>query len=193
MNTKVTMIGQRAAPATSLARRSGRVARCTAQLALLACLAATSIAAVAAPTEVHGALDAYAGHGVAMAWGVLRGKDEATTMVVVRVGADAARYRALDVVGIDPFTRKGAPMAARVALDGASVLVRIPRARFAELPQTEWRFLRDGAAPQGEGSLVVFYRGVPDTTPEFDDEAKLEASLVERIARARRAAADPPP
>jgi hypothetical protein len=36
-------------------------------------------------------------------------------------------------------------------------------------------------APQ----LVVYYLGVPDTTPEFADAAKLDASLSERIARAR--------
>jgi len=158
-------------------------------LALGATAAVATMLAAAAPAEVHGALDAYAGHGVALAWGVLRGKDEATTQVVVRVDADAARYRALDIVGIDPFTKQQAPLTARVALAGAPVTIRIVRARFADLPQTEWRFVADPARAGTDAALVVFYRGVPDTTPEFDDLGKLEASLAERIAGARHAGA----
>jgi hypothetical protein len=32
--------------------------------------------------------------------------------------------------------------------------------------------------------LIVFYAGVPDTTPEFADRRKLDTYLDERIARA---------
>ena len=35
-------------------------------------------------------------------------------------------------------------------------------------------------------NLIVFYLGVPDTTPEFAGAAALDAYLSERIARARR-------
>lgn len=155
---------------------------------LLTCIAAgaapAALAQDTAPLEVHGALDAYAGHGVALAWGVLRGRDEASTEVFVRVEADPARWRTLEVVGIDPFTRQRAPLAPRIALGTAAATLRIARARFAELPQSEWRFLRE---PVGAG-LVVYYRGVPDTTPEFTDARQLDASLAERLERARRAA-----
>ena len=41
------------------------------------CCAAAAVAQV--PREVHGSHDAYAAPGVALAWGVLRGADEATT------------------------------------------------------------------------------------------------------------------
>lgn len=164
------------------------------QAGLAAAAAAAAAAAVAAALppaatlEEHGALDAYAGQGVALAWGVLRGKDEASTTVLVRIEADPARWRALDIVGLDPFTGQRAPLAARVALGATAVTVRIARARFAELPQTQWRFLADPAAAADAAGLVVFYRGVPDTTPEFDDAARLDASLAERLERARRAA-----
>ena len=33
--------------------------------------------------------------------------------------------------------------------------------------------------------MVVFYLGVPDTTPEFADAAKLDAYLADRIGRVR--------
>ncbi len=54
----------------------------------------------------------------------------------------------------------------------------ISRARFAQLPRTELRFFsseRDAAA--GNPALSVFYLGVPDTTPEFDSEARLTQHL----------------
>ncbi len=162
---------------------------CLRRRSLVCALAFAGTVSVVAPAalaqsrlDVHGALDAYAGHGVALAWGVLRGKDEASTFVVVRVDADPARYRALAVTGMDPFTHKGEPLSPETSVD-RSVVVRVPRSRFADLPQTEWRFLpKDPAAP----ALVVDYRGVPDTTPEFDEAAKLDASLAARIEQARR-------
>jgi len=73
-------------------------------------------------------------------------------------------------------------------LDGVRT-VRIPRARFADLPRTEWRFFGGTAPAAGDApSLLVFYQGIPDTTPEFDDEARLERDLAARIERARREA-----
>jgi hypothetical protein len=57
--------------------------------------------------------------------------------------------------------------------------VRIPRGSFADFPRTEWQFLGSGKEPR----LTVFYLGVPDTTPEFADEARLDAYLEERLAK----------
>jgi hypothetical protein len=119
---------------------------------------------------------------------VLRGKDEATTQVVVRVEADRARYGALAVAGGDPFTRASQPLAPSAPLDGGPTR-RIPRARVADQPRTEWRFFASATPAAGDGpALLVFYQGIPDTTPEFDDAARLERDLVARIERARREA-----
>lgn len=142
----------------------------------------------AAASEMHGSLDAFAARGVALAWGVLRGKDEATTQVVVRVEADRARYGALAVAGVDPFTRASQPLVPSAPIDGVRT-VRIPRARFADLPRTEWRLFASGTPAAGDApALLVFYQGIPDTTPEFDDAARLERDLIARIERARREA-----
>ena len=142
----------------------------------------------AAASEMHGSLDAFAARGVALAWGVLRGKDEATTQVVVRVEADRAQYGALAVAGVDPFTRASQPLVPSAPIDGVRT-VRIPRARFADLPRTEWRLFASGTPAAGDApALLVFYQGIPDTTPEFDDAARLERDLIARIERARREA-----
>jgi len=127
--------------------------------------------------EAHGASDAFAGEGVAIVWGVLRGASEESTVVVLRLAADARRYSRLEVAGVDPFTRETKIRFAAGAL-GDGLDVRLPRAGFADHPRTELRF--SGAEP-----LVVYYLGIPDTTPEFASAATLEAHLAARMARLR--------
>jgi hypothetical protein len=43
------------------------------------------------------------------------------------------------------------------------------------------------AAPSDTPGVVVYFLGVPDTTPEFASQPALDASLTDRIARARSA------
>jgi hypothetical protein len=120
--------------------------------------------------ELHGASDTFAGDGVSVAWAVLRGADEDKTQVRLRVLADPARYAHFAIHGIDPFSKEEARLAAPRS---APATVAIPRARFAQLPRTEIRFF----SPDNKLALVVFYLSVPDTTPEFDSEAKLDRHL----------------
>ena len=141
------------------------------RFALALCLAL--FAAGAQAQEVHGASDAFAGNGVAIVWGVLRGATEESTVVTLRVSADARRYSHLEVAGVDPFTRAATIRLARTAL-GPTLDVRLPRAGFADHPRTELRF-------SGAQSLVVYYLGIPDTAPEFATAAALDAHLAARL------------
>ena len=146
-----------------------------------------------APREVHGSHDAYAAPGVALAWGVLRGR----TMRPRRRSSFAsssirARIPWLAVTAIDPFRSRSRQCSAPAQAAGPFDL-RIPRAQFADYPRTELRLFDSAAHAQANApQLVVFYHGVPDTTPEFADAAKLDASLSERIARARAAGGGTP-
>jgi hypothetical protein len=152
-------------------------------------LAAGGAPAAEPAREVHGAADAYAGPGIALAWGVLRGADEATTRVTLRIVADPARFPRVAVVGRDPFTQ-----AERVVLAPAPAAalpdLAIARTHFADFPRTEVRLLGPGASDAP--TVVVYYLGVPDTTPEFATAAALERDLDARIARARRTQGDKP-
>ena len=125
--------------------------------------------------DVHGSSDTYAGEGVAIAWGVLRGASEASTVVVIRVAADARRYNRVEVAGIDPFTRE-TKIRFPVTTLVATMDIPLSRAGFADHPRTELRF----AGPE---SLTVYYLGIPDTTPEFATAAALEAHLASRLAK----------
>lgn len=160
---------------------------------LLAC--AGTVAGRASPAantrpaaEMHGASDAIAAPGIALAWGVLRGKDETRTEIVVRLDADPGAYASVAVTGVDPFTRTSQPLAPVTRIPG-TIELRLPRSRFAELPRTEWRLYKSANPAVGEApALLVYYQGIPDTTPEFNDEARLRADLAQRIERARREA-----
>ncbi|HEY8241852.1 MAG TPA: hypothetical protein VII68_00205 [Casimicrobiaceae bacterium] len=136
-----------------------------------------------AQTVVHGSADAFRAPGVAMAWAIERGRDEASTTVVVRIVADRAAYAWLEVRGVDPFTQAEQTILAGRAI-GGPLDVRIARPRFADTPRTEWRlYASEAAVAAGPAALTVYYVGVPDTTPEFADPAKLDAFLAARTAR----------
>jgi hypothetical protein len=145
------------------------------------------------PREVHGSADVFAAPGVTLAWGILRGASDATTTVVVRIAADPAQYASVAVAGRDPFTQQAKPLLPATPTTRA-IDLRVPRAHFAEFPRTEL-LLYDSAAPAQSATpkLVVFYLGVPDTTPELASEAALETYLAERVAGARGRPGDKPP
>ena len=165
---------------------------------LLACFSIASGTVVRgnaaeARREVHGVSDGFAAPGVALAWGVVRGASEATTMVVIRIVSDSTRYPWLSVVGVDPFSQREQSLRPAAPSPGVAD-VRVPRAHFADFPRTEFRLYEsEAAARSGAPALVVFYLGVPDTTPEFATEDKLEAYLADRIARVRSGAGSKAP
>ena len=149
----------------------------------LACASVAAAQGAEAPREMHGMADAFAAPGVAMAWAVARGPSETATIVVARIVTDPAMYPWLAVTGVDPFTNRTAPLLAATR-SAAMVEVRSPWAHFADFPRSEFRFYESAAAAQQDlPALVVFFLGVPDTTPEFVTEDKLGAYLGDRIAR----------
>jgi hypothetical protein len=122
---------------------------------------------------------------VALAWGVLRGPTEAATQVVVRIAAARDAFSSVAVVGLDPFTQRQQALLALTPIT-ADIDVRVPRVHFADFPRTEVRLYgKHDAGGTGAPALVVYYLGVPDTTPEFASDAALESYLVRRLARAR--------
>jgi hypothetical protein len=132
--------------------------------------------------EEHGKTDVFAAPGVTLAWAVARGPDEARTFVVIRIATDIGINRHFTATGRDPFTQAEREWKPATLASGRAEL-RIPRAAIADFPRMELRFY--SGTPGAKPRLEVFYHGVPDTTPEFDDAARLDAYLDDRIARAR--------
>ena len=139
--------------------------------------------ATAAPLAMHGSGDGFSTPGAALAWGIARGANEASTFVVVRVAVDRAKYPWLSVVGVDPFTKAELVRVPATMID-ATYDVRMPRSTIADHPNTEFRFYAsEGDARAGVPGLVVYYHGVPDTAPEFADAGKVSHYLGDRLAK----------
>jgi hypothetical protein len=171
--------------------RAPRVAAmCFVALGLAMGVGMPSVAAES-PQQVHGSADVYSAPGVALAWGVLRGADEATTTVVVHIVADVNAFPWVSVIGSDPFSDRKRTVLAAVSIDGG-VDVRSSRQQFGDFPRTEIRFYASAAAAaENNAQLVVYFLGVPDTTPEFTTTAALDRYLANRIERARAAKGAP--
>jgi len=155
-------------------RRSG--------IAALALFLSFAAANGRAAEEVHGTSDAFAGNGVAVAWAVLRGASDDDARVVLRIVADTKRYGALAADGVDPFSKERKPLVNRQPI-GATTTVRFVRKQFAEFPRTELLLFKAGATQALTPELVVYYLGVPDTTPEFSAEPALDAYLDDRMQK----------
>ena len=153
--------------------------------AAFACAAAMPGPAVDSAREVHGSADAFAMPGLALAWAVLRAPKDDETTVVMRIDADPSTYGWVEVVGQDPFSQRQDRLQPATAIGGPFDL-KVARARFAEFPRTEIRLWKTGPAPDGAPpALVVYYLGVPDTTPEIAQPQELDRSLSARLGRAR--------
>ena len=142
--------------------------------------------------EIHGSADAFSMPGLSLAWAILRAPKDSDTAVVLRIDADPASFGWIEVVGKDPFSQREDRLQSATAVGGPFDL-KIPRSRFADFPRTEVRVWRAGPAPSGTPpAAVVYYLGVPDTTPEIALPNDLDRSLSARIVRARDAAGKSP-
>jgi hypothetical protein len=153
-------------------------ARCTVAVLLsLACLGAA-----AGTLQVHGELDQFSSHGVAMAWAILKAPSEDDSRVVVRLVAVDPRFVSASLDGVDPFTQRRQQLLPRSPL-GRGLDAVTSRGTFADLPRREFHFFTADDERRGQPSLTVYFLGGPDTTPEFLTEAALTAHLDTTIAR----------
>lgn len=137
--------------------------------------------------EVHGENSVFAGHGVAIAWGVLKGPMEEQTQVILRIVPAGEAYAYVGVEAVDPFTGKrqrlleGRPLGDRVD-------ILSPRGAFADFPRREVHLYRTAGDWQvKKPTVTVYYLGVPDTTPEFISEGALFTYLDQALAKVRGA------
>ncbi len=137
--------------------------------------------------EVHGENSVFAGHGVAIAWGVLKGATEEQSQVIARIVPAGMVFAAVRIEGVDPFTQNR-----HVFIDGQPLRgrldVRTPRGSFADFPRREIQLYRTDADWQAhQPTVTIFYLGLPDTTPEFASEATLFTYLADVLAKVQGA------
>jgi hypothetical protein len=85
------------------------------------------------------------------------------------------------VDGVDPFTKAHIRFVEGRSL-GQGTDIFIVRDRFADHPSVELHLFRDEAGMRAKNAaLVVYYLGVPDTTPEFVTFDAMDAYLNKRL------------
>ena len=140
------------------------------------------LGSVDAAEQIHGENSSFQGHGVIMAWAILKTADEERSEVVVRLETDPA-YRFLRWDGVDPFTGARQVMLPGKPL-GERVEIRSLRSSFTEFTRREFHFFRSAEDLQaGRPALTIYFMGIPDTSPEFLGEAALQGYLDQTLAK----------
>jgi len=147
-------------------------------MASILLLSAQAVTAQSLRTE-YGSLDAYSNEGLSLAWAILKaeaGQGPENDCILLRIVMRDGSTPALLVSGVDPFTGDRKQLST-VKGPGPSTELRLPRSHFADYPRTEILFSDLG--------WMIYYFGIPDTTPEFLDEAKMEVYLAARLSAAK--------
>jgi hypothetical protein len=95
------------------------------------------------------------------------------------------RVRRASIVGIDPFTQREQTLLSPMATGAASTLAYRGRNSPISRAPSFGCSVRSQSASE-PAKLVVYYLGIPDTTPEFTSEAALEAYLAARMSQGAR-------
>jgi hypothetical protein len=127
--------------------------------------------------EIHGADSSFRVDFLGIVWGMLRGDQGAPVQVIIRVrvlGDSPAPYAAYAVQAVEPLSGATDWVARRRPLESVNDVVS-PREVFKEMTGRRLLFYRQAAgASEPAPDLVIYYMGVPDTTPEFADAGQME-------------------
>jgi len=163
------------------------------RIAVLMCLIAVSfgpgLSLSQSPKEFHGADSVFERQGMTLLWGILKGKDEESSwayLYIVRTGKEGERFQFFSVEAVDPFSNEKEWIVRGEKLTGKN-MVKSPRSSFAEKTMRRILFFTDSkGAEEGKAEMVVFYRSLPDTAPEFLSEGKLQSYFEEALRRQKK-------
>jgi hypothetical protein len=143
------------------------------------------IASARAQETVHGADSLFVSPTVKIAWAVQKGASDEATTVVIRVINGTGAYRQVRLDGIDPFS-KNRKVLVPIQPIAEQIDLSVPRSAFAEFPSCEVHLYHGDAATADQApSLIVYYLGVPDTTPEFATAQAMKEYLARMLGSAK--------
>jgi hypothetical protein len=147
-------------------------------LALAIGLSATNLV-WAQTEEIHGSGAVFASDDIGIVWAVHKQATGDKATVWWRIVNRKAKFSHVSMDGVDPFSKKRERVTPTVALS-AELNLSSDRDTFADLTSRQIHFYLNAADAQADKPAVtVYYLGVPDTVPEFTDEAKMNAYLRE--------------
>jgi len=134
----------------------------------------------------HGADAVFRAEGLTLLWAIVKGSDEQTSVVYVRILAnDSARnsFAAFRVVARDVLTGSEAVVVRNHALNEQDTVTE-SRAAYGDKTQRRFFFYADTRGADGQApALEIYYFAIPDTAPEFLSQDALEKYFADAARR----------
>ncbi len=134
--------------------------------------------------ELHGADSVFDAKDMVVLWGILKGADEDHSWVYIKIilpGPSPSPWKSFGMEAVDPFSQEKEVVTPRRKLEKENV-VRSPRSSFRDKTGRRILFYGDQGRDDRPGK-IIFYQGVPDTTPEFSTEVQLHDYFSQALKR----------
>lgn len=167
-----------------MGKRNGIRVKSTA-LSVLAILVVAGVS-FGQPKVIHGADAVFRRNGITILWAILKGRDEGSSTVYMRVirGASAdGELGSYSVMARDVLT--GDETVAQGVRELRDVnTVTESRSAFTDMAQRRFLFYVSPRAPDPrDPAIEIYYYAIPDTAPEFLSKDALEGYLSDTAGR----------
>jgi hypothetical protein len=152
-------------------------------------LIAWNITPVFAQKEFHGADSIFEKEGIIMLWAILKGSTEENSWVYIKIiqtGEGPVSFQCFSVEAVDPFSNQKEWVVKGETFKKENVVKSI-RASFREKTARRVLFYEKAEDLLKENpAMIVYYLGVPDTSPEFVTEREMEDYLEKALNRLKK-------
>jgi hypothetical protein len=137
--------------------------------------------------EYHGADSVFEKQGIAILWAILKGQDEASSWVYIKViNSGGNPFQFYSVEAIDPFSKEKEWVVTGETLQEKNVVKSI-RIAFRDKTSRRILFYRNREAMEKQTpEMAVFYMGVPDTSPEVLSEKEMDHYFEKALERIKK-------
>jgi hypothetical protein len=146
-----------------------------------------SVSLARSETEHHGADSVFGNEGIIILWAILKGQDEASSWVYIRIiNSGENPFQFYSVEAIDPFSKEKEWAVKGQKLEKDN-LVKSVRTSFRDKTSRKILFYGNREALEKEkADMTVFYMGVPDTAPEVLFEKELDHYFEKALERVKK-------
>jgi len=139
--------------------------------------------------EYHGADSIFEKEGIIMLWAILKGSTEENSWVYIKIiqtGEGPASFQLFGVEAVDPFSNQKEWVVKGEAFKKENMVKSI-RASFREKTARRVLFYEKTEDLLKENpAMIVYYLGVPDTSPEFMTEREIENYFEKAFSRLKK-------
>lgn len=139
--------------------------------------------------EYHGADSLFEKEGIAILWAILKGSTEENSWVYIKIiqtGQGPVSFQFFGVEAVDPFSNQKEWVVRGEPLKKENITKSI-RATFREKTARRVLFYKKAEDLSNENpAMIVYYLGVPDTSPEFMTERDIENYFEKAFSRLKK-------